>query len=109
LIIVALLAHCVYLVSFLIPFCALRRVDEWLFALQAADVPCGPINTLDKVFAEPQVSAREMLVTLEHATIGELPLVGSPLKFSRTPVEYRLPPPCLGEHTDDILREVLGR
>ena len=95
------------LVALLEPIFALLRVDEWLSALEAADIPCGPINTLDKVFADPQVSAREMLVTMEHPTIGDLPLVGSPLKFSQTPVEYRLPPPRLGEHTDEILREVL--
>jgi len=77
--------------------------------LEAADIPCGPINTLDKVFTNPQVAAREMLVTMEHSTIGDLPLIGSPLKFSQTPVEYRLPPPRLGEHTEEILREVLGR
>lgn len=97
------------LVALLKPILALRRVDEWLSALEAADIPCGPINSLDKVFAEPQVSAREMLITMDHSTIGDLPLVGSPLKFSQTPVEYHRPPPCLGEHTDEILREVLGR
>jgi formyl-CoA transferase len=88
---------------------ALRRVDEWLSVLEAAGIPCGPINTLDKAFAEPQVSAREMLVTMEHPAVGDLPLVGSPLKFSKTPVKYRLPPPRLGEHTDEIMQEMLGR
>ena len=97
------------LIALLKPIFVLRKVDEWLSALESAEIPCGPINTLDQVFSEPQVSAREMLVKMEHPTIGELPLVGSPLKFSETPVEYRLPPPRLGEHTDEILKEVLGR
>ncbi len=97
------------LIALLKPSFALRRVDEWLSLLENAEIPCGPINDLDKVFANPQVAAREMLVTMKHPTIGDLPLVGSPLKFSATPVEYRLPPPRLGEHTDDILRDVLGQ
>lgn len=83
----------------------LRTMDEWLSDLEQFEIPCGPINTLGKTFAEPQVAAREMLVTMDHPTIGELPLVGSPLKFSQTPVEYRLSPPRQGEHTDEILRE----
>ncbi len=95
------------LVTLLKPIFKARQVDQWLSALEQAEIPCGQINTLDKVFAEPQVAAREMLVTMEHPTIGVLPLVGSPLKFSQTPVEYRLPPPRLGEHTEEILREVL--
>lgn len=97
------------LIALLRPIFTLRNVEEWLSLLEAADIPCGPINTLDKVFTNPQVAAREMLVTMEHPTIGDLPLIGSPLKFSQTPVEYHLPPPRLGEHTEEILREVLGR
>ena len=96
------------LVALLQPVFPSRTVAEWL-ALLEDELPCGPVHTLDKVFAEPQVEAREMLVTMEHPSIGDLPLVGSPLKFSQTPVTYRLPPPRLGEHTDEILREVLGR
>ena len=97
------------LIPLLKPIFTLRRVDEWLSMLETADIPCGPINTLDRVFAEPQVAAREMLVTMKHPTIGELPQVGSSLKFSQTPVEYKIPPPRLGEHTDEILKDVLGR
>ena len=54
----------------------------------------------------PTVKEREMLVKMDHPTIGELPLVGSPLKMSDTPVEYRLPPPLMGEHTEEVLREL---
>ena len=93
------------LISLLKPIFVLRTVDEWLSVLEQAEIPCGPINSLDKTFAEPQVAAREMLITMEHPTIGNLPLVGSPLKFSDTPVEYRFPPPLQGEHDDEILRE----
>src|SRR6266545_5886012 len=85
-----------------------RTVGEWLTVLEAASIPCGPINTLDKVFAMPQVRAREMLIEMDHSTIGKLPLVGSPLKFSATPVDYKLPPPRLGEHTEQILKELFG-
>ena len=105
----ARVTHREELIPLLKPLFALRRVEEWLSALKSADIPCGPINTLDQVFAEPQVSAREMLVHMEHPTIQDLPLVGSPLKFSKTPVQYRLPPPRLGEHTNVILKETLDR
>jgi crotonobetainyl-CoA:carnitine CoA-transferase CaiB-like acyl-CoA transferase len=73
-----------------------------------AGIPCGPINTFDKVFSMPQVEAREMLIHMEHEEIGDLRLVGSPLKFSDTPVDYRLPPPRLGEHTEEILKGLPG-
>ena len=96
------------LIALLKSIFSLRSVDEWLSMLEAAGIPCGSINTLDKVFAGPQVAAREMLVTMEHPTIGDLPLVGSPLSFSGTPVEYKLPPPLLGQHTREILHEILG-
>ena len=95
------------LIAILKPIFLTRTAGEWLSALESAGVPCGPINTLDKVFAEPQVQAREMLIEMAHPTIGKLPLVGSPLKFSDTPVEYKLPPPRLGEHTEQVLQELL--
>ena len=87
----------------------MRPVSEWLSALDEAEIPCGPINTFEQVFSMPQVQEREMLVKMDHPTIGELPLVGSPLKFSDTPVQYRLPPPLMGEHTEEVLRELRDR
>jgi formyl-CoA transferase len=96
------------LIKFLKPIFLERTANEWLSALNMAGIPCGPINTLDQVFSMPQVQAHEMLIHMEHPEIGDLKLVGSPLKFSDTPVDYRLPPPRLGEHTEDILKELFG-
>ena len=83
-----------------------RTVNEWLAELEKAEIPCGAINDFEQVFSMPNVKEREMLVTMQHPTIGDLPLVGSPLKMSDTPVEYRLPPPLMGEHTEQVLREL---
>jgi formyl-CoA transferase len=93
------------LLAILKPIFVQRTANEWLSLLENAGIPCGPINTLDRVFAEPQVDAREMLVHMQHEEIGELRLVGSPLKFSDTPVAYKRPPPRLGEHTEEVFKE----
>jgi len=85
-----------------------RDSGEWLKLLGQAEIPIGPINTIDRVFADPQVLSREMLVEMEHPKVGKLKVVGSPMKLSKTPVQYRIPPPLLGEHTESVLREVLG-
>ncbi len=81
-------------------------VSEWLAKLDEAEIPCGPIQNFEQVFLMPTVKEREMLVKMDHPTIGEIPLVGSPLKMSDTPVEYRLHPPLMGEHTQEVLREL---
>jgi crotonobetainyl-CoA:carnitine CoA-transferase CaiB-like acyl-CoA transferase len=81
---------------------------DWLAGLEAAGVPCGPINSIGEAFAEPQIAAREMVVELPHPTAGAATLVGNPIKLSRTPVEYRNAPPLLGEHSETVLRDVLG-
>lgn len=95
------------LIPLLKPIFMQKTVSEWL-ALIGDQFPCGPINNFDQVFSMPHVKEREMLVQMEHPTIGALPLVGSPLKMGGTPVSYRLPPPLMGQHTKDILRESLG-
>lgn len=77
--------------------------DWWLENLGLHGVPCGPINTLDKVFADPQVKHRQMQVDLPHPDCGSVPGVASPVKFSHTPIEYNAAPPTLGQHTDKVL------
>jgi crotonobetainyl-CoA:carnitine CoA-transferase CaiB-like acyl-CoA transferase len=84
-----------------------KSTAEWLVLLESAGVPNGPINNIAQVFEEPQVKARGVKIELEHAAAGKLPLVASPMRFSETPLEYRLPPPLLGEHTDQVLGELL--
>jgi len=86
-----------------------RSTREWVQLLEAAGVPNGPINDIAQVFAEPQVKARGTRIELEHAGGAMLPLVASPMRFSETPVEYRLAPPLLGEHTEEVLRKLLGK
>ena len=85
-----------------------RSTADWISTLEALAVPCGPINTLADVFADPQVQARGLKVTVPHPIAGQLPLVANPMKLSATPVDYRMPPPMLGEHTEDILGATLG-
>jgi crotonobetainyl-CoA:carnitine CoA-transferase CaiB-like acyl-CoA transferase len=83
----------------------LKPRAEWLSALEAAKVPCGPINDLADVFADPQVRERAMTVELPHPLSGSVRLVASPLKLSATPVQYRRPPPLLGSDSDAVLAE----
>ncbi|MBC7501531.1 MAG: CoA transferase [Herminiimonas sp.] len=86
-----------------------RTKQQWIDQLEQAGVPCGPINRLDEVFDNPQVEARRMQVDLPHPSAGIVKLVGSPMKMSATPPQYDMPPPLLGQHTDEVLRDVLGR
>jgi crotonobetainyl-CoA:carnitine CoA-transferase CaiB-like acyl-CoA transferase len=84
-------------------------VRHWLEGLEAVNVPCGPVNSLDQVFADPQVVYRNMEISMKHPLAdGDARLIGNPIKFSETPVTYRQPPPLLGEHTDAVREEVLG-
>jgi crotonobetainyl-CoA:carnitine CoA-transferase CaiB-like acyl-CoA transferase len=86
-----------------------RSTREWVGLLEAAGVPNGPINDVAQVFEEPQVKARGVRIELEHAAGAPLPMVASPMRFSETPLEYRQAPPLLGQHTDQVLRELLGK
>ena len=85
---------------------ATRTTAEWIAQLEARAVPCGPINGLAEVFADPQVQARGLAVKMPHPEAGEVPLVASPIRLSKTPVEYRRVPPLVGEHTDEILADL---
>jgi crotonobetainyl-CoA:carnitine CoA-transferase CaiB-like acyl-CoA transferase len=86
-----------------------RSRAEWIAQLEAVGVPCGPINDVGEVFDNPQVQARGMAVHMAHPSAGSVPLVGSPMKLSATPAVAELAPPLLGQHTDEVLRELLGR
>jgi crotonobetainyl-CoA:carnitine CoA-transferase CaiB-like acyl-CoA transferase len=83
-----------------------KASSEWLELLSQHGVPCGPINTMQQLFDDPQVKAREMVVDVNHPTAGSIPLVGSPLKLSRTPVEMKRHPPLAGEHNKEVLLEL---
>ena len=85
-----------------------RDAGEWLAALRQADLPCGPINTVPEVFDHPQAQARDMVLETEHPTAGRLHFPGFPYKLSDTPAALRHPPPRLGQHTGEVLSDLLG-
>jgi crotonobetainyl-CoA:carnitine CoA-transferase CaiB-like acyl-CoA transferase len=85
-----------------------RSRDQWIAAFAAAGLPTGPINAVDQVFRDPQVLHRGMVQEIEHPTAGRVKLVGIPVKFTATPGEIRLPPPLLGQHTEELLTGLLG-
>ena len=85
-----------------------RTQHAWLADLEPLGVPCGPINRLDQVFADPQLAARGLRIDLPHPLAGTVPQVGTPIGFSSTPPLYERAPPLLGEHTAAVLRERLG-
>lgn len=80
--------------------------DKWIAKLEAAGVPCGPIQSIDQVFAHPQVIERGIWKNMPHPTAGTTPTTASPMRFSATPVEYRRAPPTLGQHTEEIIKEL---
>jgi len=82
--------------------------DVWLSKLMESGFPCAPVNTMDEVFSDPQLLHRNMLVTMDHPKIGKIKQIGAPLKFSDTPLKLELPPPMLGQHTDEVLVKLCG-
>ena len=84
-----------------------RDAEEWLAELRHAGLPCGPINTIPEVFAHPQADARGLVADVEHDTAGTVTLLGVPYKLSLTPASIRTPPPMLGQHTEEVLSELL--
>ena len=101
-------AHREVLVALIVPVLAGHSTAEWITRLEAANVPCGPINRVDQVFADPQAVARGLTISMAHSAAGPIDLVASPLRLSRTPPEYRHAPPLLGEHTDEVLGGILN-
>ena len=87
------------------PLVRARPVAFWVKRLEGAGVPCGPINNIAQALADPQVAARELRIDLPHPLAGVVPLVANPIKLSATPPVYERPPPTLGQHTEEILRE----
>ena len=86
---------------------AARTCYEWVGLFVEASIPCGPVNNMQSLFADPQVLHRDMVAEVPHPTIGTLHLCGVPIKYSATPATIRRPPPLLGEHTDEILADIL--
>jgi crotonobetainyl-CoA:carnitine CoA-transferase CaiB-like acyl-CoA transferase len=86
-----------------------KSTADWVDGLSRLGVPCGPVNTVEQAFADPQVQSRGMQISVPHPLTGKgtVDLIGNPIKLSGTPVEYRLPPPFLGQHTDEVLKQML--
>ncbi len=96
------------LITILLPLMKTKSSAEWIALFEAAGVPCGPINSLDQVFADPQVRHRGMVAHLDHPLADDLNLVANPIRFSKTSVAYDRAPPLLGADTEEILRDWLG-
>jgi crotonobetainyl-CoA:carnitine CoA-transferase CaiB-like acyl-CoA transferase len=91
----------------LTPVMKSKTTAEWIDALEALKIGCGPINTLEQVFADPHVKAREMVVEMAHGSGETVQVIANPVKLSATPPSYRSAPPVLGEHTNAVLTDVL--
>ena len=96
------------LIPLLIPPMKARTTSQWVAAFEAAAVPCGPINSIDQMFADPQVLSRGLQIGLTRSDGVQVPGVANPIVFSGTPVEYEKAPPKLGDGTEKVLSELLG-
>jgi len=85
-----------------------RTSADWVDALEAIGVPCGPINDFAAVMRDPQVRERGLVARVTHPTLGEIPLLGNPLRMSAAPMRYDVAPPLLGADTDEVLRREAG-
>ena len=92
----------------LTPVMQSKTTAEWIVLLEAQKIGCGPINTLEQVFADPHVIARNMVVEMRHPTGEPVKVIANPVKLSATPPTYRSPPPVLGQHTTEVLGGLLG-
>ncbi|WP_183145819.1 CaiB/BaiF CoA transferase family protein [Pseudomonas syringae] len=101
-------AHRAELIPLIRQVTVFKATAQWVSELEAAGVPCGPVNDLAQVFADPHVVARGLSIELPHALAGRVPQVASPIRLSETPVEYTRAPPLLGEHTAQVLQALLG-
>lgn len=104
----ARVAHRKELVPMIRQVTVFRTTAEWVALLEQAGVPCGPINDLAQVFADPQVKSRGLQLEMSHPLAGSVPQVASPIRLSETPVEYRKAPPLLGEHSEAVLQQLVG-
>ncbi len=96
------------LIPLLADLFAQSEIENWIPILGSIGIPCGPINSIDQVMNDPQVLARDMVIEVEHPTAGSIKMVASPLKIPTAPPVVRLAPPMLGEHSSQILHELLG-
>jgi crotonobetainyl-CoA:carnitine CoA-transferase CaiB-like acyl-CoA transferase len=92
----------------LTPVMKTRTTTEWVDALEAQKIGCGPINTLKEVFADPHVQARGTVLEMDHGSGATVKVIANPVKLSATPPTYRSAPPVLGEHTEEVLSGLLG-
>jgi crotonobetainyl-CoA:carnitine CoA-transferase CaiB-like acyl-CoA transferase len=105
----ARIVHRAELIPLIAEIMRTRTKHEWIEALEAATVPCGPINNMKEVFEDPQVQHKKLRVDIAHPLGGAAPVVASPMRLSETPVDYRLAPPLLGQHNEEILKGLLGK